>query len=331
MRVLDIIFILVMGGISAIMGYSTGHTSMIIYYAIGGLVTGGLFKFLTFQLAKLNGQRIFFSVIGVLFGFILGDLIFKLLSPILTFPAGSEHYFRILFILISSYSLGVILYYKSFEIRLPGSSFDAKVRVPLKDEEKVENYKILDTSVIIDGRIADICETGFLEGILIIPRFVLNELQQIADSSDSLKRQRGRRGLDILNKIKKGIKTLVQIVDDDFPSIREVDEKLIELAKKFVAGIITNDYNLNKVAQIHGVKVLNINELANALKPIVLPGEELTVQIIREGKDPSQGIGYLEDGTMVVVEEGLQYMGKKVDVIVTSVLQTTAGRMIFAK
>jgi len=239
-------------------------------------------------------------------------------------------YLRIIIILVVCYMLGVVFYLKSFEIKLLGTAGESKT-VRKTDENKHENYKILDTSVIIDGRIADISETGFLEGIMIIPRFVLNELQQIADSADSLKRQRGRRGLDILNKMKKGLKTVVQMVDDDFPEIREVDEKLIELAKKFESQIITNDFNLNKVAQIHGVKVLNINELANALKPIVLPGEEMTVQIIREGKDPNQGIGYLEDGTMIVVEDGMQYIGKKIDVVVTSVLQTTAGRMIFAK
>lgn len=192
-----------------------------------------------------------------------------------------------------------------------------------------ENTKILDTSVIIDGRIADICETGFIEGIVVIPQFVLHELQKIADSADSLKRTKGRRGLDILNKMRKQVDLNVRIIDQDFPKLRDVDSKLIALAKKMNGKILTNDFNLNKVAELHGVTVLNINQLANALKPVVLPGEVMKVQIIKEGKEQGQGIGYLDDGTMVVVESARKYLGKNVDVAVTSVLQTTAGRMIF--
>ncbi len=329
MLLLDLFFIILITGVSAIIGLPRGILCAVLYGA-GGLVVSALIRFFTYKLRKGNGQRIFFAIIGILFGFLIGNLIFSLLLPILKLSAIPLGYLRIIIILVVCYMLGVVFYLKSFEIKLLGTAGESKT-VRKTDENKHENYKILDTSVIIDGRIADISETGFLEGIMIIPRFVLNELQQIADSADSLKRQRGRRGLDILNKMKKGLKTVVQMVDDDFPEIREVDEKLIELAKKFESQIITNDFNLNKVAQIHGVKVLNINELANALKPIVLPGEEMTVQIIREGKDPNQGIGYLEDGTMIVVEDGMQYIGKKIDVVVTSVLQTTAGRMIFAK
>lgn len=191
--------------------------------------------------------------------------------------------------------------------------------------------KILDTSAIVDGRIADICKTGFLEGELIIPRFVLRELQQVADSQDPLKRSRGRRGLDILNRMRKEKKVNIRIVDRDFPDVRDVDAKLIKLAKIMGARVITNDYNLNKIAELEGVEVLNINELSNALKPYVLPGEELRVQIIREGKEAEQGVGYLDDGTMVVVEEGKKYINSTVDTVVTSVLQTPAGRMIFAR
>lgn len=191
--------------------------------------------------------------------------------------------------------------------------------------------KILDTSAIVDGRIADICKTGFLEGELIIPRFVLRELQQVADSQDPLKRSRGRRGLDILNRMRKEKKVTIRIVDRDFPDIRDVDAKLIKLAKLMGARVITNDFNLNKIAELEGVEVLNINELSNALKPYVLPGEELRVQIIREGKEAEQGVGYLDDGTMVVVEEGKKYINSVVDTVVTSVLQTPAGRMIFAR
>lgn len=192
-------------------------------------------------------------------------------------------------------------------------------------------YKILDTSVIIDGRISDICDTGFLEGVLVVPNFVLNELQMIADSADSIKRNRGRRGLDILNKMQKDQGIKVKISDMDFPEIPEVDAKLVKLAKVMKAKVVTNDFNLNKVAEFHGVPVLNINQLSNALKPIVLPGEDMKISLVKEGKDASQAIGYLDDGTMVVVENGRKKMNHDVEVVVTSVLQTTAGRMIFGR
>ncbi|MGD6960253.1 PIN/TRAM domain-containing protein [Rossellomorea aquimaris] len=199
------------------------------------------------------------------------------------------------------------------------------------DEVGVKTLKILDTSVIIDGRIADICQTGFLEGIVVIPQFVLEELQHIADSSDVLKRNRGRRGLDILNRIQKELPVEVQIYEGDFEEIQEVDSKLVKLAKLTNGIVVTNDFNLNKVCDLQGVQVLNINDLANAVKPVVLPGEELKVQVIKDGKEHNQGIAYLDDGTMIVVEEGRNYIGKYIDVLVTSVLQTSAGRMIFAK
>ena len=191
--------------------------------------------------------------------------------------------------------------------------------------------KILDTSSIVDGRIADICKTGFVEGDMIIPRFVLKELQQVADSQDPLKRSRGRRGLDILNKMRKEKKVNIRIVERDFIEVRDVDAKLIKMAKVMGAKVITNDFNLNKIAELEGVEVLNINELANSLKPYVLPGEELKVQVIREGKESDQGVGYLDDGTMVVIEGGKKYINTVIDTVVTSVLQTPAGRMIFAK
>jgi uncharacterized protein YacL len=193
------------------------------------------------------------------------------------------------------------------------------------------SYKILDTSVIIDGRISDICDTGFLEGIFVIPNFVLNELQMIADSADAIKRNRGRRGLDILNKMQKDQAVMVKISDMDFPDIHEVDAKLVKLAKVMNAKIMTNDFNLNKVAEFQGVSVLNINLLSNSLKPIVLPGEDMKVLLLKEGKDSDQAIGYLDDGTMVVVENGRKKINEEVDVMVTSVLQTTAGRMIFTR
>ncbi|SET72651.1 Uncharacterized conserved protein YacL, contains PIN and TRAM domains [Oceanobacillus limi] len=195
----------------------------------------------------------------------------------------------------------------------------------------VPKPKILDTSVIIDGRIADICQTSFLEGTIIIPQFVLGELQHIADSSDVLKRNRGRRGLDVLNRIQKELPVKVEIYEGDFEDIPEVDSKLIKLAKVINGIVVTNDFNLNKVCDLQSVPVLNINDLANAVKPVVLPGEELMVQVIKDGKEQNQGIAYLDDGTMIVVEEGRNYIGKTIEVLITSVLQTSAGRMIFAK
>lgn len=191
--------------------------------------------------------------------------------------------------------------------------------------------RILDTSVIIDGRIADVAETGFLGGTLIIPQFILTELQQVADSPDSSKRQRGRRGLDMLQRLRNNSKLDVQIIETDFPQVKEVDLKLIELGKQLGAVIVTNDFNLNKVSQLRGVEVLNINELANSLKPVVLPGEAMRVFILKEGKEHNQGVAYLDDGTMVVVDNARRLIGKTADVAVTSVLQTTAGKMIFGR
>jgi uncharacterized protein YacL len=185
--------------------------------------------------------------------------------------------------------------------------------------------------VIIDGRVADVCETGFLEGTLVVPQFVLRELQQIADSSDVLKRNRGKRGFDVLQRLQRMAKVTVRIHDQDFPQIREVDRKLIELAKTLGGKVVTNDYNLNKIAELSGVPVLNINELSSAIKPVVLPGELMHLHVLKEGKEAGQGVAYLDDGTMVVVDHGKKYIGQMLDVTVTSVLQTTAGRMIFAR
>lgn len=193
------------------------------------------------------------------------------------------------------------------------------------------DHRVLDTSVIIDGRIADISETGFLQGNLIVPRFVLDELQHIADSPDSMKRSRGRRGLDVLNRMQRSVGINIEIMDQDFPKLKGVDAKLVALAKKMDAKIVTNDFNLNKVAELQGIKILNVNELANALKPVVLPGETMTVKIIKEGKEPGQGVAYLDDGTMIIVDHAQKHQGANVEVLVTSVLQTTAGRMIFSE
>jgi uncharacterized protein YacL len=213
-----------------------------------------------------------------------------------------------------------------------GEYIDLSVLGGLFSDKNVRrDYKILDTSVIIDGRIADVAETGFLGGTLVIPQFVLRELQQVADSPDSSKRQRGRRGLDMLQRLRNNSKLDIQIVETDFPAVKEVDLKLIELGKQLEAVIITNDFNLNKVSQLRGVSVLNVNELANALKPVVLPGDAMRVFVLKEGKEYNQGVAYLDDGTMVVIDNARKLIGKNADIAVTSVLQTTAGKMIFGR
>lgn len=209
---------------------------------------------------------------------------------------------------------------------------DSKVNLVKVTEPNDKNYKLLDTNVIIDGRIADICKTGFLEGTLLIPVFVLEELQYIADSSDTLRRVRGRRGLDVLQKIREDESNLeVEVMNIDFDDVQGVDSKLVRLAQKVGGKIITNDFNLNKVAQLRGVEVLNINELSNAVKPVVIPGETMKVQVVKDGKEPGQGVAYLDDGTMIVIENGHRYLSRTISVEVTSALQTSAGRMIFAK
>ena len=190
---------------------------------------------------------------------------------------------------------------------------------------------LLDTSVIIDGRIADICRTGFIQGELVVPLFVLNELQHVADSADALRRNRGRRGLEILRQLQEDSPIPVRLTDADIPTMREVDDKLISLAQKLGGAILTNDYNLNRVAELQSVQVLNVNELANAVKTVLLPGESFTIHVLQEGKEYNQGVGYLDDGTMVVVEEGMTYIGNTIEVNVSKVLQTAAGRMIFAR
>jgi len=205
-------------------------------------------------------------------------------------------------------------------------------KVPLFDKlDENQDVKLLDTSTIIDGRIADICETGFVQGTFVIPQFVLYEMQHIADHQDPVKRTRGRRGLDVLHRLQKQTFVKVKIVDYDFPKLKDVDTKLIALAKRLGGKIITNDYNLNKVAELQGIEVLNMNQLATSLRPAMLPGEQMNIKILREGKEYGQGIGYLDDGTMVVVDDAKKNLGKAVDIVVTSVLQTTSGRMIFAK
>ena len=277
-------------------------------------------------------------VIDLLFGTV--GLIIGLLVAYLINISLQEFSLKIISEIIPLF-LTIIIGYLGFQVGFRRrEEFMALFSITRRDRGKKEDGKerkprlkpkILDTSVIIDGRIADICQTGFLEGTIVIPQFVLEELQHIADSSDVLKRNRGRRGLDILNRIQKELDVEVEIYEGDFEDIQEVDSKLVKLAQKMHGIVVTNDFNLNKVCDFQGVEVLNINDLANAVKPVVLPGEELVVQVIKDGKEQHQGIAYLDDGTMIVVEEGRDYIGKKIEVLITSVLQTSAGRMIFAK
>lgn len=269
------------------------------------------------------------AIMGLALGLILSHLIVVAISAFPAFvTAGKSAVSKGIIYHVIGFSVMMFFVINNEEIAFLDRFISTKVE---EAKSATASYKILDTSVIIDGRISDICDTGFIEGIMVIPNFVLNELQMIADSADPIKRNRGRRGLDILNKMQKDQSIMVKISDMDFPDISEVDSKLVKLAKIMKAKVITNDFNLNKVAEFHGVPVLNINQLSNALKPIVLPGEEMSVSLIKEGKDPNQAIGYLDDGTMVVVENGRKKLNNDVDVIVTSVLQTTAGRMIFAR
>lgn len=276
-------------------------------------------------LKAIPTQDIAVGVLGLIIGLLVGSLLSLALYRI---PLVGRYLATAAALLAGYLGMSLMLNRKEEMTFLTGL-FSRQARAA--ERGNYRSAKILDTSVIIDGRIADIGAVGFLEGVVIVPGFVLEELRHIADSSDMLKRNRGRRGLDILNKMQKESKIPVQVVEQDFEEILEVDSKLVKLAKVMKGKIITNDYNLNKVCELRGVPVLNINELANAVKPIVLPGEEMVAQIVKDGKEPGQGVAYMEDGTMIVVEGGRRYMGDTIEVIATSVLQTAAGRMIFAR
>ncbi len=309
-------------------GFASGSgdsTHLIIGAALGALISG-----LIIAIEQLLQRVPSVMAIGAGVGFSIGVV----LAGVLIFSAGQIFPHPTLVTQFGTMAVLIILPYLGLIVgRRLGESRDWKIGTK-EDESSNRNAavpKLLDTSVIIDGRIADICETGFIEGSFIIPQFILQELQHISDSADGLKRARGRRGLDILNHIQKKIDIDVTIVEEDFPHIKEVDAKLVELGKKLGAKILTNDLNLNKVAELQGVRVLNINDLSNALKPVVLPGETIRVFVLKEGKEAGQGVAYLDDGTMVVVDNAKRCIGKNVDVIVTSVLQTSAGRMIFTR
>ena len=313
---------------------------LVIVCSLGGAVifreiqefalVGGCIGFIIAILILFVEQRVknisLKAVVGGILGLSTGLIIANLLSYALLFYYPEKSLANLIIYLLINCLMGFLglgIGAKKGEEFAPGKSG------AVRSAPGNENHKILDTSAIIDGRIADIFETGFVEGILIIPQFVLQELVYIADSSDSLRRTRGKRGLDILNRIQKQENMEVKIIDQDFPKIKEVDAKLVALAKKMDGKIFTNDFNLNKVAELQGVQVLNVNELAHALRPVVLPGELMKVYVQREGNEQGQGVAYLDDGTMVVVENGRKFLGKSIEVTVNSVLQTTAGRMIF--
>jgi len=292
------------------------------WLAGAGFLFGVLAVLLEWQARRIPVDRIFWGAMGGIVGLGLGlglGTAMGAVSP----DAGPLG--RGLFGLLFSYLGASVALAKRDELE------DMSAKLFPKTAARREGFKILDTSVIIDGRVVDLCETGFLDGTLVVPQFVLRELQQIADSSDPLKRNRGKRGFDVLQRLQRIPGTTVRVEDQDFPHIREVDRKLIELGKAMGGKVVTNDYNLNKVAELSGVSVLNVNELANALKPVVLPGEVVHVHVVKEGKEVGQGVAYLDDGTMVVVDHGKRFIGQQVSATVTSVLQTTAGRMIFAR
>ena len=292
--------------------------------ALMGVAAGLLVNGIEFRLRRIALPVILCACCGAFVGAILGGLLVWVISPGAP-SSGAAEFFRISVPLLAAFCGLLVGQSKAHLINLESIGL-------LKGETALTpSAKILDTSVLIDGRICDVAESGFLGGKLVVPQFVLHELQQVADSSDSAKRNRGRRGLDVVQRMQKMPRVHLDISSEDFPHLREVDLKLIELAKSRGAQIVTNDFNLNKLAQVQGVEVLNINELANALKPVVLPGEAMRVFILKEGKEYNQGVAYLDDGTMVVVDNAKRLISKTVDITVTSVLQTTAGKMIFGK
>ena len=316
--------------VSTIVGYYIGALlgDFNIQWALGGAICGFIgsvvIVILEVGMRRLSIRNLSAAVFGLIFGFFMAWILTSVLKLI---PMDIKLFssIQITLILIFCY-LGMIIAMRGkdeFNLIIPYVKFAR--------QDKKEDIILLDTSVIIDGRIADICQTRFIEGRLVIPRFVLKELQQIADSDDALKRNRGRRGLDILNKIQKNSSLDVRIHEEDFPEIKDVDTKLVKLAKVLSAKIFTNDFNLNKIAELQGISVLNINELANTLRPVVLPGETMEARIVKEGKEHNQGVAYLDDGTMVVIDNSRHLIGNVVKIVVTSVLQTSAGRMIFGK
>ena len=294
------------------------------YGAVAACLLGILFMVFETRIRKSQFKVIWSSGVGFVLGMLIGWIVGSIYQSVVRTPEMAR-FIRIFFLVIFPY-IGVLI-----GTRKPEWLDPAQLARLFKEKGAGRSYKILDTSVVIDGRIADICDTAFIEGTLVVPQFVLKELQLVADSPDALKRQRGRRGLDVLDHLQKSSQVSVVISDLDFPDVRDVDSKLIECAKTLDGKIVTNDFNLNKVARIHGIQVINVNELANALRPVVLPGEAMKVFILKEGKEKEQGVAYLEDGTMVVVDNSRRMIGQTIDITVTSVLQTTVGKMIFGR
>jgi len=294
--------------------------------AVIGVVLGVAIVFFEIRLKQVSLKRLIGAAIGSVLGILGAYLMSLVLDHSIPDSSNTVPFVQLVILLIMTYVGLVVGANKGDMLNLAalGGLFGG-------EKSGKHTFKILDTSVIIDGRIADVAETGFLDGVIVIPQFVLRELQLVADSADSMKRNRGRRGLDILQRLQKMPQLNVQILEEDFPNIREVDMKLVELGKLYDCKVVTNDFNLNKVASLHGVDVLNINELANSLKPVVLPGEIMRVFILKEGKEYNQGVAYLDDGTMVVVDNAKRMISKTIDIAVTSVLQTTAGKMIFGR
>lgn len=318
-----IAFILVL----AVVGYSFRPFGLQPWIsAVAGAFAAVLVLVFEMRVRALSLKRLLGAVAGIILG-IFGALLFSLVLRNSLAPGKVQSLIEIFVLLLLSYMGLVVGLSKGDLLNLGalGNLFDQERHAARQEA------KILDTSSIIDARIADMAETGFLEGPLLVPEFVLRELQMVADSQDNSKRQRGRRGLDVLQRMQANDQLDVQIIQTDFPNIREVDLKLIALAKELGGKIMTTDFNLNKVAHLHSVQVLNVNDLANALKPVVLPGEKLNITILKEGKEYNQGVGYLDDGTMVVVDHARRMIGRSVEISVTSVLQTTSGKMIFGK
>ncbi len=319
-----VVFVTLVGYGGYLLGDSLDSTIPWPVWMLGGGLAGVAVVALEQAARVVPMPRLFVSALGAVGGVLLAQLVASALIVFL--PAVGTSAGRGFLSLLLAY-MGVVFVLRREE-ELGGLT---RMVFPSSATSRGAGYKVLDTSVIIDGRIADVCAAGFLEGTLLIPQYVLRELQQIADSADALKRNRGRRGLDVLQKLQRmpGVRT--ELHDLDFPQIREVDRRLIETARAVSGVIVTNDYNLNKVAELNGVRVLNVNELAGALRPVVLPGEILHVHVLREGKEVGQGVAYLEDGTMVVIEQGRKHIGQDVSVAVSTVLQTAAGRMIFTR
>jgi len=327
--VLGSIFVALIACASAVLRpFGWGRTAS----ALAGCAAALLATVIAWRLRRANPAALISGVAGSVAGAVLGLLAVFVLRQATLAEGSNSIFLRLIVPLVGAYIGTLVGVWKADYLPFHFRPGKPEVRTIDTDSTGSDgSVKILDTSVLIDGRIADICESGFLEGRLIVPRFVLHELQLVADSSVSAKRNRGRRGLDVVQRLQKLTRIQLEISGEDFPLVREVDLKLIELAKSMNAKIVTNDFNLNKLAQVQGLAVLNINELANALRPVVLPGEMMRVFILKEGKEHNQGVAYLDDGTMVVVDNARRMISKTVDVVVTSVLQTTAGKMIFGR